>query len=61
MEHMVTVACDSPPALPLNHAALYSILPPPQWESPLLSVTGLNNSVTLLFLVKYESMYIYVK
>lgn len=35
MEHMVTVACDSPPALPLNHAALYSILPPPSVGEPI--------------------------
>lgn len=61
MEHMVTVACDSPPALPLKPCSPIQYPPPPQWESPLLSVTALNNGVTLLFLVKYESMYIYVK
>lgn len=61
MEHMVTVACDSLPALPLKPCSPIQYPPPPQWESPLLSVTALNNGVTLLFLVKYESMYIYVK
>lgn len=34
---------------------------PPYWDSPLLFVTALNNGVTLLFLVRYRSMYIYMK
>lgn len=60
MEHMVTVACDSPPGFAFETMQPYTVSPP-QWESALLSVTALNNGVTLLFLVKYESMYIYVK
>lgn len=60
MEHMVTVACDSPPGFAFETMQPYTESPP-QWGSPLLSVTALNNGVTLLFLVKYESMYIYVK
>lgn len=49
-----------PPGFAFETMQPYTVSPP-QWESPLLSVTALNNGVTLLFLVKYESMYIYVK
>lgn len=51
----------SPPGPAFETMQAYTVSVPPYWDVPLLSVIALNNGVTLLFLVKYESMYIYVK
>lgn len=48
-----------PRALPLKLFRPIQYLFPPYWDSPLLSVTALNNGVTLLFLVKYESIFMW--
>ena len=49
-----------PRALPLKLQA-YTVSIPRYWDSPLLSVTALNNGVTLLFLVKWKHVYLYEK
>lgn len=51
----------SPPGAAFETMQTYTVSVPPYWDGPLLSVITLNNGVTLLFLVKYESMYISVK
>lgn len=50
-----------PPGSAFKTMQAYTVSIPPYWDNPLLSVIALNNGVTLLFLVKYEHMYIYVK
>lgn len=60
-EHMVAEACDSPLALPLKLCRPIQYLSPITGTAHYSLSSPLNNGVTFLFLVKYESMFIYVK
>lgn len=60
-EHMVAEACDSPLALSLKLCRPIQYLSPITGTAHYSLSSPLNNGVTFLFLVKYESMFIYVK